>query len=263
MQFCRSRRQAEHSMKLVPLLLGLVGASGLLVSSTLLAEVHLPNASKASNLESLIEHTPDSPVRKVTLDIPAGSYFAEPGSRGLLKYLVSCALGADTHAQLKLPDETLTLTGNVGLAPGWAARGMTLAEQRWVSACMFALTNRLGINVRISIRGNHPSIAESTITDDERRTYRLHEAGFFGNLFAPDPVGYVCEGVDRERMLEVPVGKSRLCAQPSGLRNAAGQAISQCGFVITGACNSPASFGVHGDRYDAVVHTWVSAEPAN
>jgi hypothetical protein len=94
-------------------------------------------------------------------------------------------------------------------------------------------------------------------------SYGLHEGGFFGNLFVPNPVGYVCEGVDRERMLESPVGKSRLCAQPSGQRNAAGQAISECGFVITGACSSPASFEVDGKRYDAVVHTWLSAEPAD
>jgi hypothetical protein len=69
--------------------------------------------------------------------------------------------------------------------------------------------------------------------------------------------------MDRKRILESPVGKSRLCAQPTGRRNAAGQAISECGFVITGACSSQASFEVNGDRYDAVVHTWLSAEPRN
>jgi hypothetical protein len=231
-----------------------------MVSSSSPAQGHLSDASKTPILGSPSADTPSSPAQQVALDIPSGSYFAEPEGRGLLKYLVSCALGANTHAQLKLPGETLTFAGNLGLAVDWATRPMTLAEQRWVSACMFALTNKLGANVRVSIRGNHPQVSEDTITDDERRTYSLHEGGFFGNLFVPNPIGYVCEGADRQRMLESPVGKSRLCAQPSGLRNAAGQAISQCGFVVTGACSSPAGVEVNGDRYVEVVHTWLSTE---
>jgi hypothetical protein len=55
---------AGRSMWLLPLLLGLVGALGLLVSSTLLAEVHLPDGSKAPALQSPSDNTLDSPGRQ-------------------------------------------------------------------------------------------------------------------------------------------------------------------------------------------------------
>jgi hypothetical protein len=86
---------------------------------------------------------PGTPARRVELDIPADSYFAGAEGRSFLKYLVRCALDADTEAFLHLPGETLTFTGGVGLAPEWANRALSLAERRWVSACVYALSNKL------------------------------------------------------------------------------------------------------------------------
>jgi hypothetical protein len=218
------------------------------------------NASAASaHTQGSAANSPATLTRRIDLNIPAGSFFASREGRGLLKYLVRCALDAGTEAELTLPGENLTFTGDVGLAPAWAERALTLTEQRWVSACIHALTNKLGRSVRVDLRGAHPKIEADT--EEERRTYPLHEGGFFGNLFQPKPVGYVCEGADRKKMLELPIGKLRLCAQPSGITMAGGQPLSACGFIITGPCSSPSSFVVDGQRFDEVVHTWLSPEP--
>ena len=200
-----------------------------------------------------------APLHRVELDIPKKSYFASQEGRGLLKYLVRCALDANTEARLSLPNETLTFLGGVGIAPGWAKQALTLTEQRWVSACLYALTNKLGKTVRVDLRGAHPKMA--TVTEEEKRQYPLYEGGFFGNIFQPMPAAYVCEGDDRKKMLDLPVGKLRLCAQTSGKNTPNGQALSECGFIITGPCNSPSSFVVNGQSFREVVHTWLSPEP--
>jgi hypothetical protein len=207
------------------------------------------------------ENNPTTPVRRIELDISADSYFASLEGRGDLKYLVRCALDADTEAHLNLPDEKLTYRGGVGLAPEWVSRALTLSEQRWVSACIYALTNKLGKSVLVDLRGLHPKIGKET--EEEKRTDTLHEGGFFGNLFLPSPVAYVCEGADRKKMLDFPIGKLRRCAQPSGTTTPSGQPLSECGFIITGSCDSPSSFVVNGERINEVVHIWLPPEPLN
>ncbi|MEI6334134.1 MAG: hypothetical protein WCS87_06205 [Methylococcaceae bacterium] len=205
------------------------------------------------------ENSQATPAHRIELDIPADSYFAGTEGRSLLKYLVRCALDNGTEAHLSLPGEKFIYMGGVGLAPEWAQRALTLTEQRWVSACIFALTNKLGKSVRVDLRAAHPKIGEDT--EEEKRIYLLHEGGFFGNLFLPVPVSYVCEGTDRKKMLDFPIGKLRLCAQPSGTTTPGGQPLSPCGFIITGSCNSPSSFVVNGERLNEVVHTWLPPEP--
>jgi len=201
----------------------------------------------------------NNPVRRIELDIPADSYFAGTEGRGILKYLVRCALDADTEAHLSLSGEKFTFMGGAGLAPEWAKRALTLTEQRWVSACIYALTNKLGKSVRVDLRAAHPKIGKDT--EEEKRNYPLHEGGFFGNIFLPVPVSYVCAGTDRKKMLNFPIGKLRLCAQPSGTTTPGGQPISECGFIITGSCDSPSSFVVDGEHINEVVHTWLPTEP--
>ena len=204
---------------------------------------------------------PGAPARRVELDIPADSYFASAEGRGFLKYLVRCRLDADTEAFLHLPGETLTFTGGVGLAPEWANRALSLAERRWVSACIYALSNKLGRSVRVNLRAAHPKIGEEADTIEEKTGYPLHEGGFFGNLFLAQPVSYVCEGADREKMLDFAIGSLRLCAQPTANTTASGERLSACGFIITGPCNSPSSFVVGGERFEEVVHSWLPLQP--
>jgi len=225
---------------------------GSIKSSTALAQMKEPS-----------DNNPATPVHRIELDIPADSYFAGTEGRGLLKYLVRCALDADTEAHLSLSGEKFTFMGGAGLAPEWANRALTLTEQRWVSACIFALTNKFGKSVRVDLRAAHPKIGEET--EEEKRKYPLHEGGFFGNLFLPVPVSYVCEGAGRKKMLDYPISKLRLCAQPwgTGTTTPGSHQLSECGFIITGSCNSTSSFVVNAEHINEVVHTWLPPEPIN
>lgn len=194
-------------------------------------------------------------IRTVELDIPSDSLFASAEGQGFLKYLVRCTFPPNTEAQLKLPSTTLSFDGGIGLAPAWAERPLSLSEQRWVSACLFALTNKLGQTVPVDLRGAHPQVGDTT--DEEKRDYPLHEGGYFGNIFAPEPVAYVCEGADHNRMRDLPIGQVRRCAEPSGESTPEGRPLSECGFVITGPCSSHENFTVNGEPFSEVVHVWL------
>jgi hypothetical protein len=65
--------------------------------------------------------------------------------------------------------------------------------QRWVSACLFARANAVGISVPISMRGPHPAL---DTTPQEVADYPLQEGAFWGNWF--DGTGmYACYGSHR------------------------------------------------------------------
>ncbi len=194
-------------------------------------------------------------IRTVELDIPSDSLFASAEGRGFLQYLVRCTFPANTEAQVKLSSETLSFQGEIGLAPAWAERPLSLSEQRWVSACLYALTNKWGKPVLVDLRGAHPRFGDAT--DEEKRDFPLHEGGFFGNIFAPEPVAYVCEGADRDTLHELPIGTVRRCAQPSGESTPGGRPLSECGFVITGPCASPEGVTLDGEPFSEVVHIWL------
>ncbi len=199
--------------------------------------------------------------RAFALDIPADSYFATDVGRGLLKYLVRCAFDATTVAKLELSGETITYSGGLGLAPAWADRPLSLAEQRWVSACILSLANKFGKSVKVDLRGDHLKFGHDT--PEEFQLFSLHEGGFFGNLFISPPAAYVCQGRDISKISAFPIGSLRVCAQSSSAMAPRGNALSQCGIIITGPCSSPSSFIVNGERFEEVIHVWLPPEPVN
>ena len=207
--------------------------------------------------EANVTHEPAVEPINVGLGFPADSYFASAEGRKILKYLVRCALEGNTRAQVTLPDEKLILNGSIGLAPGWIHRPLRLDEQRWVSACVYALTNKMGKSVRVSLSGSHPKL---TSAETGHKISSLFEGGFFGNLFLPTPIAYVCEGSDRKKLSKYPIGSLRLCAKPSGKTTKDGKVLSECGFIITGPCSSPSSFVVEGEFYKEVVQVWLPTE---
>jgi hypothetical protein len=116
----------------------------------------------------------------------------------LMRYLVRCALPADERRSFTDPEtgELYTWTGNLGLAPGWASGApATLTEQRLITACLLAHVNQSGLHVPISVLGRDARGNIISYTHQELMTYSVHEACFFGNLFAPQPVLYF--GTDR------------------------------------------------------------------
>jgi hypothetical protein len=156
--------------------------------------------------------------------------------REQLKYLVNCALPADATVVAVADNQRFSFPGGMGLAPGWATKPLTAAEQRRVSACMLARTNRFGVPVQLSIRSDAADAPTSLHADaDERREFSFFEAGFFGNLFLEQPEGYVCTGDTPSQRMPHLRSLLRVCSLPmTGTETASG--ISRCGFVMVGAC---------------------------
>jgi hypothetical protein len=159
--------------------------------------------------------------------------------REVLTYIVSCALSAGQSITLKdTTNASYTFTGSLGLGSAWLTRALTVAEQRWVSACVYARTNYFGVSVQLSLRGNTPLLAT---TAAERTTYGGLDGGFYGNLFeAGGPTEYACDGWYNTT--------NRICANQSGTSST-----TACGFTYTGSCYTGANVACTGQVSGAAV----------
>jgi hypothetical protein len=112
-----------------------------------------------------------------------------------LKYTVSCALNSNQSMTLQL-EQPVVLNGSLGLAEDWVRRGIEVADQERVSACLSARVNFLGAHVNISIRGRGLDPPDA----DEIAEYTLQEGAFWGNIFSdPEPELFACtENTNRE-----------------------------------------------------------------
>lgn len=176
--------------------------------------------------------------------------------RDWLKYIVRCALPADTKVVAPNSDGKNVLEGMFGLAPDWAHARLSDSGERWVSACLLAFVNALGEHVLVSVRGDQANL-KSTVTAEERIEFSFQEAAFYGNLFSEDGAQYVCRGKGGD--VPSPSRAKRLCSDSSELPG-----VSRCGMIITGNCRDVCSvedaidhFVTHcrgGDRvYDEVI----------
>ncbi|MEO8543455.1 MAG: hypothetical protein ABI434_07725 [Burkholderiaceae bacterium] len=183
-----------------------------------------------------------------------------PEARNTLKYLTSCAL--DEHTVLTADHQGVSyeFPGGMGLAPDWQARAMTPEEQRWVSACMLARTNHFGVAVQISMRSRFPSQAPSLqVSPAEAQQYSLYEGTFFGNLFAQQPVSYVCSPPHSRPARETLTAQRRVCALPKSRLK--GVSMTACGMVHVGACK-PAAFEQDGKQYREAISVYLPPRPA-
>jgi hypothetical protein len=155
--------------------------------------------------------------------------------RELLTYVVRCALPADKTLTGTDGGTSYTFQGLIGLAPEWVTTPLSQKGQRWMTACLLAHANGFGIEVPISLRGNHPALGT---TGGERGAYSRQEVSFFGNVFQPtdkvDELGdvgprlYSCGGFD----LQEECGGSDATFKPT---RACGTA-EECGLAFAGAC---------------------------
>jgi hypothetical protein len=156
-----------------------------------------------------------------------------PTGRQLLKYIVDCALPDTDTVQVVTDSGTLSLPGDLGLAPEWSIRPLRDPERRQVSSCLAARTNFFGKPVRISLRGESPRAPDGLRSDSaERRQFPYFEGAFFGDYFAASPVAYVCigdTGAGRVAHLE---SLLRVCTLPKD----GSSGLSRCNFRIVGNC---------------------------
>lgn len=180
--------------------------------------------------------------------------------RDLLKYLVSCSLQEGVNVVTTVGTERFSFAGKMGLAPGWSVRPMTDREERLVSACLLARTNRFGVPVEISSRNDSPDAPVSLQADEnERQKFPFHEGGFFGNMFKDDAEAYVCIGQTSSLRRAHLERLRRECALPPGGSDAP-QKLSRCNFIIVGDCQDR-PFIQHGVDYtNEVINVYLPAE---
>lgn len=135
------------------------------------------------------------------------------------------------------------------------------SQERWVSACMLALTNYFGKHVDVSLQANSKSVPSLEQTEEETRIFSIFEGGFFGNLFRTNPVAYVCAGTRTKIEAQNPVFRDRICAMATGENTVDGKPLTACQFILTGSCSDPTSFIVNGETYQEVI--FVFLKPTN
>lgn len=178
--------------------------------------------------------------------------------RRMLGHLIECALEADVVATAEVAGEAFGFPGSLGLAPHWLERTASEIEQRWVSACILARINYYGLRVPISLRAPELGLDSLKPSEKEREKFAIHEGGFFGNLFAPAPVAYVCDGTRSDSERRNPELRKRVCAALSSDPELADQGVSRCGFRLVGVCEQRTVFEVEGKAYREVIHVYLA-----
>ena len=163
-------------------------------------------------------------VNGLQLDQGSTNLADTPEGRELLKYIARCALPAGIDLIAEVGGQTYTFPGRLGLTPEWADQPLSASGRRWMTACLLAHTNYFGITVPISLRGENSALATSS---DERATYPVPEAAFFGDLFADPP--YTASCIAPHQSGDSPYLDLRVCAEPDG-------DASMCGFGMAGYC---------------------------
>ena len=159
--------------------------------------------------------------------LDAQAMMGTEGGRELMSYIVGCAI--PTGTSLTLQDSAgsqYTYAGWIGLAPAWATRAATVAERRWVTACLLARTNVNGVLVNISMRSDAKGALNTGSA--ERAQYTQAEGAFYGDLFATTPVTYACSNRGWTEL----VGVFRACALSYN------GTTTDCGFIYTGSCTA-------------------------
>lgn len=158
----------------------------------------------------------------------------DPALRGTAEYLVECALPLGESITKTVGNETLVFEGLLGLAPEWADDACDEDCQQWVSACLLARTNVSGQTVMIWIQADHPAIGYGVPEG------LVHEASWYGNLFAASDEQYLCKG--QPGAAAEAKHEGRTCSQ--------GQT---CGFTKYGKCNKHDRCTLAGPRGDVPI----------
>jgi len=113
----------------------------------------------------------------------------------LWKYTARCALRPDQElAAPAKPGETpKKFPGSIGVAPEWYGGTCDRACQEKVSSCLFALTNRTGRHVAVSLLSAAPNMSASLAPSDSDIGYPHQEGAFFGVVFGSGEA-FSCQG---------------------------------------------------------------------
>ena len=119
----------------------------------------------------------------------AANGLADPMAHKFMEYVVSCALPTGHSVTINDSGTSYTFDGWIGVAPEWETQSCNGSCQRWVSACVLARLNKLGVHRQISIRGANSALA---VAPHELQDFPVREATYYGNLFQPQQARYAC-----------------------------------------------------------------------
>lgn len=164
------------------------------------------------------------------IDLAESGLEATPEGRELLTYIVRCALPEGEGLTTFVDGLPYYFPGLLGFAPEWMESQCNNSCQRWVSACLLAHVNALGVSVPISIRAVNATYIQTSA--EEVQEFWVQEGAFWGNIFGETPEMYSCIGrttfvTDLEDQSTSWLSK-RLCATWS--------AEERCGFDAEGPC---------------------------
>jgi hypothetical protein len=148
-----------------------------LTANALTANALTANALTANAL------TANSLVMDALSDAPTREFFS---------YVASCALPAEEHIELTIGGVTYVFNGQLGVFPQWGLAGGKCEAgcQHWVSGCVLARVNYLGVRVPISVRGTKAPLL--ALSPTEAADYPHREGAYYGNVFAYPQVRYAC-----------------------------------------------------------------------
>ena len=167
-------------------------AASVLPALGCLDEPTLTVSSLSQNALSLNGLAPNGlTTNALTANALTAGALEDPLARELLKYIVSCALPEDAEIDLTIDGIDYAFPGGTGLAPAWGQPDGACGAscRRWVSACVLARVNYLGVSVPISIRGTRRELAS---TAAERSDFPHREATYFGDIFASPQIRRAC-----------------------------------------------------------------------
>jgi hypothetical protein len=148
----------------------------------------------------------------------AANGLADPMAHKFMEYVISCALPSGRSVTLSDGAKSYTFDGWIGVAPQWETKSCAESCQRWVSACVLARLNKLGVHRQISIRGANPALA---VVPHEMQDFPIREATYYGNLFQVEQPRYAC----------LPPGATEI-------ERVCGDSLAGCAVAVPGECRN-------------------------
>jgi hypothetical protein len=210
-------------------------AGAVTVENALTANALTANALTANALTANALTANALTANALTANALTANGLKDPSARELMKYVVSCALDDDDSISMSIDGKSYTFPGGLGLAPQWGKRNGSCDEscQRWVSACVLARVDFLGVHEMISERGLNPGLHT---TWQELIDYPAIEATYYGNIFVKGQPMYAC----------LPPGKKQI-------PRVCGPSLDDCPMEVVGSCAQACanqSFGAGGAFID-------------
>jgi hypothetical protein len=193
-------------------------ASSALAANALAANALAANALAANALAANALAANALAANALAANALTAKALRDPLARQFMKYVVSCALPEDQKIVMDIDGTTYTWTGLLGMEPDWGKKGGSCDEscQRWITGCVLARVDYLGVERMISLRGKNDGL---DTPKSEQRAYTQREATYFGNVFAPGQPLFACLSPGQKE-------DERVC----------GDSLDNCPMDVVGSC---------------------------